>query len=346
MAEPVLQVENLVNHFPGSARGEIVHAVNGVSFSIASGETVGLVGESGSGKSTIGSSILRLITPTSGRIVFDGTDITRLSQRAIRPLRGRIQIVFQDPYGTLNPRMRVGTLIGEMLKLHTDLGTEARRNRVSELAGRVRLSADLLTRFPSELSGGQLQRVSIARALATNPKLIILDEPTSSLDLSVRAGILELLVELQRDIGVAMLFISHDLETVDLVSHRILVLYLGIVVEEGPTAAVFKSPQHPYTQSLMSAHLPPDPNEVLSRHILEGEVPSPINLPQGCVFAPRCPVAAPKCSEARPAMESVGEAHQVACIRVREGANIVPAAKAPMDDVHAAFETAFIGRTQ
>ncbi len=346
MPEPVLQVENLVNHFSGSTSRETVHAVNGVSFSIASGETVGLVGESGSGKSTIGLSILRLITPTSGRIIFDGTDVTRLSQRAIRPLRNRIQIVFQDPYGTLNPRMRVGTLIGEMVKLHSDLGAKARRDRVAELAGRVHLSADLLRRFPNELSGGQLQRVSIARALATNPKLIILDEPTSSLDLSVRAGILELLVELQRDSGVAMLYISHDLETVELISHRILVLYLGVVVEEGPTDGVFKSPLHPYTQSLMSAHLPPDPDEFLSRHVLEGEVPSPINLPKGCMFAPRCPVAAPQCSEARPSMESVGDGHWVACVRVREGANIVPAVKVPPEDLHAAFDEAFVERTR
>jgi len=321
---PLVTVEGLVKHFPGPRAGQVIHAVNGVSFAMTAGETVGLVGESGSGKSTIGRAVVKLITPTSGKIVFDGQDVSKTSPQAARPLRDRMQIVFQDPYGALNPRMTVGNLIGELLKLHTELDREARAVRVREIADQVRLSAELLTRFPHELSGGQLQRVCIARAIATRPKLIVLDEPTSSLDLSVRAGILELLRDLQRDTGVAMLFISHDLDTVRLVSHRILVLYLGMVVEEGPSAKVFEHPVHPYTQSLLSAHLPPDPDERLARHVLSGEVPSAVRLPSGCPFAPRCPIAMPVCSQARPAMEMPATGHQVACVRVKDGSYRLP----------------------
>jgi len=329
MVEPILRVHDLVKHFPGSQPGETIHAVNGVSFDLKPGETVGLVGESGSGKSTIGRCVLRLYKPTAGRIEFGGRDITTIKERQMRPLRKEIQIVFQDPYSALNPRMKVGNLIGELVKLHTDLDAAARRETVTALAARVHLNADLLTRFPNELSGGQLQRVCIARALATNPKVIVLDEPTSSLDLSVRAGILELLGELQRETGVSMLFISHDLETVELVSHRILVLYLGSVVEDGPSKAVFANPSHPYY-----------------RKILEGEVPGPVNLPPGCPFAPRCPLVRPDCNAAKPGPSAIGENHHAACVRVADGTNDIRNADANAEgDIHKKFQDQFIGRT-
>ena len=346
MAEPILQVRNLVKHFPGNRPGETIHAVNGVSFDLIPGQTLGLVGESGSGKSTIGRCVVRLLRPTSGKIQFGAHDITTIGEGQMRPLRKEIQIVFQDPYSALNPRMRAGNLIGELVKLHSDLGPQARRERVAALAARVHLNADLLTRFPNELSGGQLQRVCIARALATNPKVIVLDEPTSSLDLSVRAGILELLGELQRETGVAMLFISHDLETVQLVSHRILVLYLGFVVEDGPANAVFAKPSHPYSQALLSADLPPDPDVVLDRQILQGEVPGPVNLPPGCAFAPRCPLARGECTGARPLLVGVGENHHAACVRIADGTNDIRAAQiAAAGDIHKKFQDQFVRRT-
>ena len=322
--EPLLRITDLVKHFPGPKPADTVHAVNGVSFSIAPGETLGLVGESGSGKTTIGRAILRLLTPTSGTILFEGQDVSRISLRKFRPLRGDIQIVFQDPYSALNPRKRIGKLIGELLMLHTDLSKRDRGAKVLEIAKNVHLNADLLTRFPNEISGGQLQRVCIARAIATEPKLIVLDEPTSSLDLSVRSGILELLEELQRNIGVAMLFISHDLDTVRLISDRIIVLYLGSIVEYGSSEDVFTNPVHPYTQSLLSANLSPDPDDHLSRFKLTGEVPSPLNLPEGCPFAARCPLVLPECRVSKPPMQDVnGSAHGGACIRIADGSNIL-----------------------
>jgi oligopeptide/dipeptide ABC transporter ATP-binding protein len=322
MSAPVLEVEGLVKHFP-AARGVTVHAVNGVSFTIREGETLGVVGESGSGKSTIGRTVIRLLAPTAGSIRFRGSDITRLSDRAVRPLRADMQMVFQDPWSALNPRIKIGDLIAEPLKLHTRLSAAERRDRAEALALRVRLTPQLLTRYPGELSGGQLQRVCIARAIATNPKLIVLDEPTSSLDLSVRAGILDLLAELKEETRAAMMFISHDLGTVRLISDRILVLYLGSVVEYGPADVVFADPAHPYSQALMSAHLPADPTAVVRRHVLEGEIPSPINLPPGCPFASRCPVAVERCRAMTPPLEAVGgdAAHLAACLRIAEGAN-------------------------
>jgi oligopeptide/dipeptide ABC transporter ATP-binding protein len=346
MVEPILKVRNLVKHFPGNRPGETIHAVNGVSFDLLPGQTVGLVGESGSGKSTIGRNVARLLRPTSGTIQFGARDISTISEREMRPLRKEIQIVFQDPYSALNPRMRVGNLIGEMVKLHSGLDTAARRAKVAALAARVHLNADLLTRFPNELSGGQLQRVCIARALATDPKVIVLDEPTSSLDLSVRAGILELLGELQRETGVAMLFISHDLETVQLVSHRILVLYLGFVAEDGPADAVFAKPAHPYAQALLSADLPPDPDVVLDRQILQGEVPGPVNLPPGCPFEPRCPLARDDCARGRPSPVTVGTDHHAACVRVADGSNDIRSVSVPTDaDTHKKFQDQFARRT-
>ncbi|NKC29810.1 oligopeptide/dipeptide ABC transporter ATP-binding protein [Falsiroseomonas selenitidurans] len=315
----VLAIQNLVHRFPGG-----VQAVNDVSFAIAPGETLGLVGESGSGKSTIGLLATRLLAPTQGRILFEGQDITRLSAATLRPLRARLQVVFQDPWGALNPRMTIGRLLEEPLRLHGGNLAEARL-----LAERVRLPLATLGRYPHELSGGQLQRVSIARAIANRPKLIVLDEPTSSLDLSVRAGILQLLEELQRETGVAMLFISHDLETVRLVSHRVAVLYLGRIVETGPAAALFETPGHPYTQTLLSAHLPPDPFVALRRHRVQGEIPSPINLPPGCFFAGRCPLALPACNAGPPAMQPLAPGQEAACLRIADRTNRLEPAEDP-----------------
>jgi len=323
MNEQLLQVDDLVKHFPGQTSGETIHAVNGVSLSLRPGETMGLVGESGSGKTTIGRCIVRLLRPSTGKILFKGRDISQLSEKEIRPLRGKVQIVFQDPYRALNPRMRVGSLINEMLRLHTSLDAAGRRKRTLEIAEQVRLNADLLSRFPNELSGGQLQRVCIARALAPEPELIVLDEPTSSLDLSVRAGILDLLRDLQQATGVAMLFISHDLETLNLVCDHLVVLYLGSVMESGPADKVFSNPGHPYTQALLSAQLPADPEKARHRHILEGEVPGPVNLPSGCPFQPRCPLAIDECGTAMPDRIQMGENHHAACIRIRDGSNML-----------------------
>ncbi len=325
---PVLEVDGLVKRFP-TGRGQSVHAVDGVSFSIGPGETLGLVGESGSGKSTVGRTVLRLLAPSAGRIRFMGQDITTLPERGCRRLRGDMQMVFQDPWSALNPRMTVRTLLEEPLKLHTTLSAADRRDRVHDLARRVRLSAESLSRTAAGLSGGQLQRVCIARAVATSPRLIVLDEPTSSLDLSVRAGILDLLARLQADTGVALLFITHDLGTVRRISHRVMVLYLGRVAEHAATDALFAAPQHPYSQALLSAHLPADPRRRVRRHVLEGEVPSPLHPPPGCAFASRCPVVRDECRRVRPPLEpgpGSGPTHgsAAACLRIADGSNRIP----------------------
>jgi oligopeptide/dipeptide ABC transporter ATP-binding protein len=322
MSAPVLTVQNLVKRFP-AAGGRQVHAVNDVSFSIRPGETLGLVGESGSGKSTIGRLVTRLLEPSAGRIVLDGHAIEDWPENRLRPLRSVMQIVFQDPWSALNPRLTARQLIEEPVMLHLRLSASERRERCDAIAERVRLSRALLDRYPSELSGGQMQRVCIARAIAVNPKLIVLDEPTSSLDLSVRAGILELLHELRSETRAAMLFITHDLGTLKLISDRIIVLYLGRVVEEAATADIFARPAHPYTQALLSAHLPADPLVSLKRHILQGEIPSPLALPHGCFFASRCPAAVDPCRSAPPPEEAVAEGHRVACLRAREGLDIL-----------------------
>lgn len=320
--QPVIEVKGLKKHFPTGHKDKVVHAVNGIDFAIRPGETLGMVGESGSGKSTVGRTILRLTNPTAGKITFCGQDISGLTMDQCRPLRSDMQMVFQDPWSALNPRMKIGSLISEPLLLHDKMPRSERQDRTEALAKRVQLSTEFLNRYPSDLSGGQLQRVCIARAIATNPKLIVLDEPTSSLDLSVRAGILELLAELKEETRVAMLFISHDLGTVKLISDRIVVLYLGQIVEQAEAGSVFDAPAHPYTQSLMSAHLPADPHFVVKRQILEGEVPSPIDLPTGCSFHTRCPVAIDKCSQQEPPLDLLGEnGHLAACLRIKDGGN-------------------------
>ena len=326
MNQELLEVRELVKKFPMRGGFE-VSAVNGVSFSIAPGESVGLVGESGSGKSTLGMLITRLTAVTSGQILFAGEDITQLPEKKIRSLRSAIQIVFQDPWGALNPRMTVGRALAEPLLLHTTLTVDQRDQAVKELAERVRLPQSLLLRFPHELSGGQLQRISIARAIATKPRLLVLDEPTSSLDLSVRAGILEVLDEIRKETGVATLLISHDLETVELMTDRLLVLYLGRIVEQGATREIFTKPVHPYTQTLLSANLPADPEAILHRHVAHGEIPSPVNLPPGCLFASRCPLALAACSSSAPpllpllAQNAGRNSHAAACLRIADGTN-------------------------
>ena len=318
MNAPLLEVSGLVKTF-AVAGGRKVSAVNGVSFCIAPGESVGLVGESGSGKSTIGLLVTRLLRARAGTITFAQEDITHLPEKRMRRLRAAIQFVFQDPWGALNPRMSVERAMAEPLLLHTTHNARERAARVRELAARVHLPAAALARFPHELSGGQLQRVAIARAIATRPSLLVLDEPTSSLDLSVRAGILQLLEEIRRESGVATLLISHDLDTVELVTERLLVLYMGRIVEQGATRAIFARPAHPYTQTLLSATLPADPDAVLNRLIAQGDMPSAVDLPPGCLFASRCALALAACRTAAPPMLPSGPAHEAACIRVADG---------------------------
>jgi oligopeptide/dipeptide ABC transporter ATP-binding protein len=319
---PLLDVQNLKVHFPvkGSAlsgTSSTVKAVDGVSLSVAAGEAVGLVGESGCGKSTLGRSILRLLEPTSGRIFFDGQDITTLGARALRPLRRQFQMIFQDPFHSLNPRMTLGQSIGEALVIHGLGNSEAaRQTRVAELLQSVGLTPDVADRFPHQFSGGQRQRIGIARALAVEPRLIVCDEPVSALDVSVQAQVINLLQDIQRDRGLAYLFISHDLAVVEHLCQRIVVMYLGRVVESGPAHSIGRNPQHPYTQVLLSAVPTVNPSAKRDRILLSGDVPSPIHPPSGCPFHPRCPVAESRCRTERPEFRTVAHGHEAACHRV------------------------------
>ena len=317
-AEPVAAVQGLHMRFGA------LHALDNVDLDIRPGEVLGLVGESGSGKSTLGRCFLRLLQPSAGRVSHGQDDITHWPESRLRPLRGDMTLVFQDPWAALNPRMTARRLIEEPLLL-AGMGRAARREEAARLARRVHLSPDHLDRRPTGLSGGQLQRVGIARAIATKPRLIVLDEPTSSLDLSVRAGILDLLAELRAETGVAMLFITHDLGTLRLIADRIAVLYLGRVVEQGPAARIMDDALHPYTQTLLSAHLPADPAQKPHRIRLEGEIPSPLARPKGCPFVTRCPLAEPRCGTAPPPLFDVGDGHAAACVRVPEGTSRIGA---------------------
>lgn len=314
--DPLLRLHGVTRQFELGGRRTLT-AVRDFSLSIARGEALGLVGESGSGKSTVGRIAIALLPPTRGQVSFDGSDLAAARPEALRRLRRRMQIVFQDPWGALNPRHTIGRLIEEPLLLHTDLSGAQRAAQARELAGRMHLAPDLLERYPAQLSGGQLQRVCIARALATEPDLLVLDEPTSSLDVSVRAGILELLDTLRRETGVAMLFISHDLETIRAVCDRVVVMYLGCEVESGPVEAVFGEPAHPYTQALLSAQLPADPTIRTQRQQLHGEIPSPLAAPPGCPFATRCPIHEAACDRALPALlaDASGTRH-ARCIKL------------------------------
>jgi oligopeptide/dipeptide ABC transporter ATP-binding protein len=320
---PLLAVEGLVKHFPlgGPAawRAAVqrrpppaVRAVDGISFQIDGGETLGLVGESGCGKSTVARTILRVVEPTAGRVRFDGVELTTLDAEPLRRRRRDLQMVFQDPTASLNPRLTVGRTVEEPLKLHTDLGPAERRNTVGETLAQVGLGAELLGRYPHELSGGQRQRVNIARAIATHPRFVVLDEPTSALDVSLRARVILLLDKLRDKLGITYLFISHDLASVKYLARRVAVMYLGTIVEEAPTGELFARPLHPYTRALLSAIPVPDPDAQRQRLALAGEVPSPIEIPSGCRLRGRCPFAQAVCQEPV-TLREVTSGHRVAC---------------------------------
>jgi oligopeptide transport system ATP-binding protein len=298
-------------------RDRYVRAVDGVSLRVRRGETMGLVGESGCGKSTLGRLMLRLIEPSFGRVTFDGNDITHLPQNALRPLRRRMQIIFQDPYSSLNPRMTVREIVGEAISIHKLAKTRADEEaRIVQLLERVGLRADAMDRYPHEFSGGQRQRIGIARALAVEPEFIVCDEPISALDVSIQAQIVNLLLELQETMGLAYLFVSHDLAVVQHVSHAVAVMYLGKIVERASAAQLYAEPRHPYTRALLAAAPRPDPERKRVRLVLEGDVPSPVDPPPGCAFHPRCPRAiAGTCDRDVPRLEetSPGSGHRVAC---------------------------------
>jgi oligopeptide/dipeptide ABC transporter ATP-binding protein len=314
----LLQVRDLRKHYPvrkgvfGRLAGK-VHAVDGISFSIAASETLGLVGESGCGKSTAGKTILRLIDPTAGAIEWRGQRIDALDRAAMRPFRRELQAVFQDPYSSLNPRLRAADIVAEPLRNYERLGAAAARERVAWLFEKVGLRPDQMIKYPHEFSGGQRQRLGIARALAVRPKLIVCDEPVSALDVSVQAQVINLLEDLQAEFGVSYLFVAHDLAVVEHISHRVAVMYLGKIVELTDKRALFRDPQHPYTEALLSAVPVPDPRAQKKRIILPGDVPSPITPPPGCRFHTRCPYAEERCRREEPLMKEVRPKHFVAC---------------------------------
>jgi len=320
MAEqPLLQVKSLKKYFPirgGLLSREVarVHAVDDISFDIVKGETLGLVGESGCGKSTTGRCILRLIEPTAGEVWFENKNVTTLDKRSLRHLRRDMQIIFQDPYASLNPRMTVGSIIGEALVIHKLAKSKREREeRVVHLLETVGLSSDHLRRYPHEFSGGQRQRIGIARALAVSPKLIVCDEPVSALDVSIQAQVINLLEDLQKQFNLTYLFIAHDLSVVEHISTRVAVMYLGKIVEIAPGKELYTNPKHPYTEALLSAVPIPDPAVKRKRIILEGDVPSPIKPPSGCRFHTRCAIRVPSCSENEQVLKQVTPGHWVAC---------------------------------
>jgi peptide/nickel transport system ATP-binding protein len=314
MSEALIEVKSLSRHFGTPQRP--VRAVDEVSFSIRSGETLGLVGESGSGKSTIGRSLLRLIEPTAGQVLYRGEDLTKLPGRRMRALRSQLQMIFQDPYASLNPKMRVRQILGEALDTHgLARGPGERERRIAELLQLVGLRPEHAERYPHEFSGGQRQRIGVARALAVEPEFIVADEPLSALDVSIQAQVVNLLSELRERLKLTMLFISHDLDVVEYLCDRVVVLYLGRVMEVAPAQALFERPRHPYTRALLAASPKPDPTVKTERIVLQGEIPSPVNPPSGCVFRTRCPHAIEACASARPPLAEVGPGHAAACIR-------------------------------
>jgi oligopeptide transport system ATP-binding protein len=319
----LLEVRDLKKHFP-IRRGVFsrtvghVKAVDGVSFEIREGETLGLVGESGCGKTTVGRTILRLLEPTSGEVLFEGRSVPELNGNDMRALRRKMQIIFQDPYSSLNPRMTVGGMLNEALKIHKLARGEEARERIAELLELVGLAPEHARRYPHEFSGGQRQRIGVARALAVSPKLIVADEPVSALDVSIQAQIINLLQDLQERLGLTYLFIAHDLSVVEHISDRVAVMYLGKLMEIATAGDLYSGPRHPYTQALLSAVPVPDPSRKSSRILLKGDVPSPANPPPGCPFHPRCHKAVPECSDAFPAPVDFGDGHVAWCIRAED----------------------------
>ncbi len=320
MGETLLDVRNLQKYFPirGGLLSRVVanvKAVDDVSFSLKRGEVVGLVGESGSGKTTAGRSVLRLIEPSGGEVVFNGTDVTKLGKAQMREYRREMQIIFQDPFASLNPRMTVSDIIGEALQIHNLSPGRERVDRIASLLEKVGLRPESMRRYPHEFSGGQRQRIGIARALAVDPSFIVADEPVSALDVSIQAQVVNLLQDLQEELGLTVLFIAHDLAVVEYICDRIIVMYLGKIMEIAPSAELNRNPKHPYTEALLSAAPIPDPTVKRQRIILEGDIPSPINPPSGCVFRTRCRYALPECAEVVPALREVSPNHFKACIR-------------------------------
>ena len=318
MTDYLLSAENLVKRFPirGGTLNRVVNyvqAVNGVSFTVRRGEVLGLVGESGSGKTTIGRLVLRLEEATAGKVIFDGTNILELPKKEMRRFRKRMQIIFQDPYASLNPREKVRTVIGHALALHSIGTPESRRERAAELVEQVGLSPDQLDRFPHEFSGGQRQRVGIARALAVNPDFLVADEPVSALDVSIQAQVINLLSELKAQLDRTMLCIAHDLAVVEHISDRVAVMYLGKIMELAPSSSLYNNPNHPYTEALLSAVPVPEPGHQQKRTVLSGDIPSAINPPSGCVFRSRCPRAEAICANETPELKQIGPDHFSAC---------------------------------
>ena len=325
MDTPLIEVENLKKHYPvrsglwGRVRAS-VKAVDGVSLKIMEGETLGVVGESGCGKTTLGRLLLRLVEATEGRVVYQGRDVLNVGARQMRELRRSMQIIFQDPYSSLNPRMTVGGIIGEALKIHELVPPERIDARVAELMELVGLQPSYARRYPHEFSGGQRQRIGIARALAVEPKFIVADEPVSALDVSIQAQIINLLQDLQRDLGLTYLFIAHDLSVVRHISDRIAVMYLGRIVELSDRDELYAHPSHPYTKALLSAVPVPEPGASTQRVVLEGDVPNPASVPSGCPFHPRCPEKRDRCTQTVPQLVDLGNGHQTACLlRYPEG---------------------------
>jgi peptide/nickel transport system ATP-binding protein len=315
---PLLEVKALKMHFPFGAgvlgnRERTLKAIDGVSFAIRRGETLGLVGESGCGKSTVGKLIMRLLQPTAGAIRLDGHDMLRLKGHDLRQARRQVQMVFQDPYSSLNPRLRAETIVGEPIESYETISTTERQERVAGLFDKVGLRRDMMNRFPFEFSGGQRQRLGIARALALSPALIVADEPVSALDVSVQAQVINLMVRLQKELRLAYLFISHDLAVVEHIAHRVAVMYLGKIVEIGPKREIFAAPRHPYTRLLLSAVPVPDPRHKRETPLLGGDVPSPLNPPSGCAFSTRCPLAFERCRQEEPSLILRGDDHLAAC---------------------------------